>query len=269
MSIKPQPLYLKIAGIIIQVTFQSHEKLNRQSYPQKLIIDAIKKQYRGFIMHKTPTVIDCRIEFCDILEQTIQKKGAIYDISFFEEKATNVVLTYYHISIFQFSFIIRKILVAHLKNKGFFLHASASLVKHQAYVFIGRSGAGKTTIMTLLTKMSRPLSDDHVLILKEDNQFYYYQIPFFEKGQAIIKKTSRRHKLGKIFFLKKAGFLKLKHVSEKNIVLHMLLEQRWVDDEHLQKQAKVILDFVSRFSHFYYLFFSKNRKKLTEFINRS
>ena len=265
MKASPQSLYIAIAGITIQIVFYP----STTPVSQKFIIATVSKQYRGFLTDTKPKKIDYRIEFVDINELKIQRKKNLYSVLFFEEKGTKTIFTYYHISIVHFYFIVRKILIKSLGERGFFLHSSASFVRKQAFLFVGRAEAGKTTAMMFLRKKHRPLADDHGLIKKEAGKFYYYQVPFFEKNQSMIKKSMQRYELGKLFFLKKARFFAIKNLADKNRILPLIMEQLWIDDEYLQQHTKVVFDFVKRFNKFFYLYFAKDEKKLIELIDRA
>lgn len=72
-------------------------------------------------------------------------------------------------------------------NKGFILRSSAANFNEKAYLFLGKSGAGKFTIMKLLNGKYSALADDDVIVKKESYNYYLYQSPFLEKEWWIKK----------------------------------------------------------------------------------
>lgn len=65
-------------------------------------------------------------------------------------------------------------------NRGFVLHASAVEYKKHAFVFIGLSGQGKTTIARRAELQYRMpiLADNHVFIRRVHNKFLLFPFPF-------------------------------------------------------------------------------------------
>lgn len=75
---------------------------------------------------------------------------------------------------------------------GFVLHASSILVDDKAYVFVGGSGRGKSTIVDLIKKEvpeSYILSDNSAFILKKSGKFYIYPSPYLEANRMECLQT--------------------------------------------------------------------------------
>jgi hypothetical protein len=88
-------------------------------------------------------------------------------------------------------------------SKSFFMHLSAVIYKNNAYIFLGRNGSGKSTIVKLLKSPHViPFCDD-VGILKEDNgEYKLYQSPFKEKND--YKKDKHGYHIKGVYLLGKS-----------------------------------------------------------------
>lgn len=248
-------IYLSIAGFTIEI------RLKQTQWPfftERRFADSIIYQYSGFIIKKKPKKIDYVIEVkhATNLEVLIQTNKKRYYIHFYEEMSPKTILIYYHISSMQLQLIIRKIIQKLLAKKhGMIFHASASLIKKSAYVFLGASGAGKTTATQLLATKYPPLADDSIIITKEKSIFYFYQTPFPEQSFWIEKK-SKGYPLGKIFFLEKASFHKIEKMQNKDEITERFLSQFLTEEEDAKIQMPYLLGLLAQFDHFYKLFFS-------------
>lgn len=89
-------------------------------------------------------------------------------------------------------------------NQGFVLHASAVEYKKRAFVFIGLSGQGKTTIARRAELQYRIpiLADNHVFIRMVHNKFLLFPFPF---DTIHNRETFQTHLLlGNIYLLNKS-----------------------------------------------------------------
>jgi hypothetical protein len=107
---------------------------------------------------------------------------------------------------------------------GFLLHAAAiEYRKNYAYIFVGSSGMGKTTIAKLCQKKGlQVLGDDIVGIRREGNNFYVYPVPW---GNSLDgNRMNRRSRLDKVFFLSKSkdGKNKLEFINKKVAMNEMI-----------------------------------------------
>jgi hypothetical protein len=76
-----------------------------------------------------------------------------------------------------------------LSHHGFLLHAATVVRKGKAYIFTGRSGAGKSTVASLSPKGS-VLTDEISLIRREDGVWRAYGTPFWGEFRATGSNTS-------------------------------------------------------------------------------
>jgi hypothetical protein len=74
-------------------------------------------------------------------------------------------------------------------HNGFLLHAATVIRNGKAYVFTGRSGAGKSTVATLSPEGS-VLTDEISLLRREDGVWRAYGTPFWGEFRAAGSNTS-------------------------------------------------------------------------------
>lgn len=85
---------------------------------------------------------------------------------------------------------------------GFLLHAATVVQGGKAYVFMGRSGAGKSTVASLSPRGS-VLTDEISLLRRTDGMWYAHGTPFW--GEFRAAGQNRRAPLERIFALEQAG----------------------------------------------------------------
>lgn len=66
-----------------------------------------------------------------------------------------------------------------VQNNGLLLHSAGIVRKGNGYIFPGVSGTGKSTIARLATSRERVLSDELVMVRKNEGDFLVYSTPFF------------------------------------------------------------------------------------------
>lgn len=262
-------IYLNIAGFNIKLAFHLPPIKSTKLFLVNDLPRQIKDTHIGFIYQKSPPDIDFEIKFYKRMPIFISKKikniNANYLYLFAEDK--NITRTFLHISISQFIFLLIRIIQKLLSQRqGFILHSSASLVNNQAYLFVGPPNAGKSTVMTMLNDKYSSLADDSMIIKKGIGCFYCYQTPVIEKNYW-VKKTSRRYKIGKIFFLRKAPYFKAEMITNKNYIISHLSKQLWTIKDDLGGQMKLLLELVKNFDQFYFLYFTKNMKGMVRFFD--
>ncbi len=244
-------LFLHIAGFTVAVRFQKTES---PYVKEKLFMRALELYYPGFLLKKTPIKIDFTIimAYQKNFGVVIDEKTKKYYFLIYEETGKRVAKAYYNISIEQFQVVLRNALQTYLaESHGMLLHASASLVHAEAYVFFGDSGAGKSTTMITLAKKFIPLADDTIILRKHGKSFSFYQTPFHEKNR--IMKKSEAYTLGKMFFLRKASKNQVKKFVGESDILYKFLHQFLSEKKDVKQQMKDIASFVNSFHEFYIL----------------
>lgn len=261
-----EEIFLDIAGFIIRIAFRP-TKLEISTYIKEKLKREILEYCSSFIIEKRPKKADFYIDFFEKLkpEIAIDKKRKIYHL-LYQDRGKNRLVTSNEISLYQFQLILRQALYRLLLGKGFMLHSSSVLINGKVYCFLGRSGAGKSTAARFLSGKYKALSDDTSLFKKEDGSFYFCMTPVMERALWFRKKAVR-YPLGKVFFLRKADFFKVKKVEDKKYILEGLIKQALIEKEDINKKMKFLLNFVSSFNQFYFLYFAKNEKKMIEFFD--
>lgn len=247
-------IYLSIAGYALQIIFQRTEIKSVREEMMNVLIN----YYRGFIVEKKPDRVDYRIKFLNTsMFYSLTKEGVFNFLMVFKRTKQKKILTFYHIGLAQIRMMIENILQELLREKGFVLHASASYINGKAYLFTGRSGAGKSTIMKLLAKKYPPLADDSIILKKEGATFYAYQTPFFEK-ENWLKRRSLKYEIGLLYFLRKARYVNTEKIFDHEYVCRRLIKQFFKYQNNSASQTKFFFSFVSKFRKFYFLYFQKD-----------
>jgi len=97
-------------------------------------------------------------------------------------------------------------------KKTLFLHASGVFINNHAYLFIGKSGSGKSTICKLL-KNTTTIHDDSIVVRKKRNFLVYPGFRFRNEAYYNLKKPK---KLKKILFIKKSNKNKVEKLPLKD-----------------------------------------------------
>lgn len=251
-------LFIKVANFKIKVVFYKPAEERKIFFLN--FYDQFLKYFSGFIISKNSSQkFDGLIEIKDNqFFQTITKKNKFFFFGF-EKIKNNHYLTYYQINIDHFFLLIQELIFYLLKEEGFFLHCSSIVKNNQAYLFLAPSGGGKSTIVKLIQDKDKILVDDLGIIRKIKNNFYLFQTPVREKNQ--YPKSFLGYKIRKIFFIKKAKFLKKEKISlEKDYqkYLELFIKQVWVKKRLTKKTFFLINDlFQKKQIGFYQLRFKK------------
>ncbi len=124
------------------------------------------------------------------------------------------------------SWIIRFIIQRDLLiRRIIFLHCSAIIYKNQLLVFLGKSGAGKSTIYNNFPKKSRFTNDILIIKIDESNTIGYFSP--FEK-EILINKKKLFYKVRSLFLLKKDNYLKIKNINQKKLI-NLFLEDNFLN----------------------------------------
>ncbi len=263
-------IYLFIAGFLIKLKFTPFV-----SKKNKLIsINHINKNIQLFFDHfiiqnpqRNPDIIIELKKHIPLIINNISKKPSDNYLYLYQQRG-KYVTTFQHISLNQFIFILIRIFHVLLKeNNGWFLHCSASLIDGKAHLFLGKPGAGKSTIMTLLHPHFPALCDDSMIIKKEGRDYYCYQFPIVEKNWW-VEKTNKRYEIGGIYILQKANKCSLEKISNKQKILSFFIQQLWTMPDDRNKQTAWCLDFIEKGNNYYKLYSEKNKKKILHLFGK-
>lgn len=248
-----EPIYLSISDFFIKITFIEGE------FPFSRVISRnIQHIYSGFVV-SDPKRIDYEIEIIQRKKiDTLSYKKTKNYIVIYERMSMTKIRTYYYISGLQFRLILRDIIIELLeKQNGFMIHASAIVHNKFAYLFVGKSGIGKSTIASLLENKYQVLADDSGILKQKNGYYYFYQSILSEKKN--IYKDSCHYSLGGIFFLKQRQQCVLKKINNKETILAHLLKQLWGMQNNISSnQMRNLTNFVNKNNLFYNLGFNTN-----------
>ena len=141
------------------------------------------------------------------------------------------------------------------KYKGIIIHSAGISALGGSYLFCGRSGAGKSTFSSLLSrqKTSHILSDDRIIVREKGGVFHAYGTPW--PGEAGIAKNESAPLKG-IFFLHKANRCYIKDIGKKEALRQLLpvASIPWYDPETADRvldTAEILIEEIPAFElHF-------------------
>lgn len=258
-----------IAGFSIKIVFHPEEGAKNMKSPD--IVNKILKYYNNFRLEdkKSQTKFNFTINFIHKYFTKLRVKTAdnkiVHLVGIIEEKNKSEYVTTYQISFSHFQRIIRDLIRKLIVREGFFLHASAVALDSEAFIFAGRSGAGKSTAIKLLKSHFQPLADDFLAVRMSKQAVYLYQTPFIEDQKGIIKRPDR-YKVKAIFFLKQSKSCKITKISDFSKITNFLLSEVCSEDTGLENNLKLLFKFVAQ-CQFYYMEFPKRRTPLIDLIN--
>ena len=244
--------FIKVAGFVLRINFfYSMDNLGFE----KGFISKIDEYYQNFILNERQPqvdyIVDVRSE--DDFKVLINKRKEEIYINMYKTLEKRHIRTFYHLSGIQFQLIIRNITEELLASVGGFVtHASAVSANGKAFIFLGDSGAGKSTTMKTLSSAFKPLADDTVLIRMDGNKYYAYCSTAQEKNSWFMK-SYKREDIAALCLVRKAKKTKIRKISSKQKVLDLISKQFFLDQFRIQDQMKNLFAFINCFDNFYYL----------------
>lgn len=257
-------LYLEIAEFRIAIHFKIDTKEDVHLFIKKKFEDEMVFSLKNFSIEK-PNKIDFTVDIIipDSIEIKVDESGSMYAKLFSAHK--NHYTVPLQISQSQFRMVLLNIIHKLLaKHNGFMMHSSSVLVNGKAYLFLGESGAGKSTTARLLSKNYPIVGDDSGIIKKEGKDYYFYSTPFTEKV-AWVRRERDRFPVGGLVFLKKDSSFRLEKVTNDKAILGKVVNQLIITDS-VDSFVPHVFEFVSKFDNFYFLYFAKNEKKLVKLL---
>ena len=125
---------------------------------------------------------------------------------------------------FPFVYPLDQILMINLlgRKRGILVHSCGIGIRDQGLLFIGSSGAGKSTIANLWKKERNAvlLNDDRVILRQLDSNFWIYGTPWH--GDAKVYSPCKV-RLKKIFFLKQAEKNSIRNLDSFSAVSHLVI----------------------------------------------
>lgn len=260
---------IRVANFNIGI--ELHEET--RSYIKNIFINMYIKKYKNFLVQDSPK-LDFTIKikstdlFAMIIRQDKERIKKYFYLNFVIDERNRIAYTTYYISEIQFDTLMKTILYGLLnKNNGFFMHGSAVLYKNKALLFVGKSGAGKSTITKMLSTNMPKLADDIFIIRKIKNVYYFFQTPFFETNWNYFR-TKKIYLISNFFFLSQANNNHIKNEKDQHQIFSKLFKQIIFENKSITKrQFKLINTLITNY-HFSTLKFTLQRKTVTRLLNQ-
>lgn len=259
-------LYLLIANYTICLQFDSEEI----TYFRNNLIRLITSSYKPFFI-STTSQIDFTILFretktLDFYLKKFNHKEIFYCSFVAYEWKKKVAYTHFFISQMQFEQILKTTLTQHLlSGRGIFMHGSASLFQNKILLFLGDSGAGKSTIVRFLSSFCPVVADDQFIVRYTHRKLIFYQTPFYEKNWK-FQRSPTGYRISHIFYLKKSKKNSVRSIQQRQNLTHLLLKQFILPTHNLQKYHLEILRYFISDYHHYLLNFMKSPKNVSIFF---
>ncbi len=263
-----EKLTIQIAEFIFEISFEPSEPPFKYDYYYK---EKLTNYYKRFIRSEYSGKVHFKIHLSKNLEieSFVRKRKKETFIKLFEYKSKYSIKTYYHLSEDQFYLVLRNGLQILLKERnGVIVHGSASVINNKAIIFLGKSGAGKSTIMTILAEKYLPVADDSFIIRKINDTFMVFSTPLIEKN-SWIKKTSKGFPLHAAFFLKKDSSHSIRRLINKDVVFRKFVSQIFSTQNDYENQIKTFFRLVYQENFFYELRFGlADKESLIGLLNK-
>lgn len=252
MGAMEDEIVINIAGFLLKLKLHESKGINVRN----MFIHQVKNTFKPFIMAPSSVKADIVLNVVErekIMDKaSVAKKGQMSAVLFRRKRGGNEI--YYDLSTQQFQEVVRRLIFKGIYfKKGLILHCSSVIHQGRANLFIAPSGGGKTTILNLLRPHCQAFADDAVLVKKEADGYYCYQIPFADQ-HTIVEGGIKKIKLGTIYFIHKASVNQLIKVGKVEAANRLL--SRSVREKRMVKNA---LAFALEFDGFFDLYFSRQR----------
>lgn len=173
----------------------------------KIYFDQLKENYIQTKIRKPPS-------FTIEIIKTNNKKAVLFKINKRNKGTIYLGLKKKGFSFQAINFFIKSFIQYFcLTYDIFILHASSLRIGSLAYVFMGRAGAGKSTVLGFATE-NQQLADDTTVIKKMNKSYYVFSSPFDKKKCPYIKFA--KSKLKNIFALEKSPKTEIARFINKN-----------------------------------------------------
>jgi len=253
-----QTIFLQIGGTPLEIRFGKY----KNGYFHSLFMKEWRRIFNKYIVHASPlssqNVINV-VEDAGLYFHEEDKKITLTIAHISKRKIT----TFYHLGIKQFCRIVAQLVFKELiKNNGLYLHGSAIQTSHGAVIFLGKSGAGKSTISILLSHKYPVLADDQLFIMCKSNRYYFYQ-SFIPESNPHIGPSTKMIPIWRVFFIKQSKLLSIEHISSKTKIYKWISPELFTTFKDATKSNKNLIRFIKNEDLFFTYAFPKNQKMLT------
>jgi hypothetical protein len=161
-------------------------------------------------------------------------------------------------------------------NASMLLHASCVNVDGYAYVFMGHSGAGKSTIASMM-KNARMISDDQVLLRKTGDRVLAFSTPekvwINNTDSLCAEHIHEGIPVRAIFSLNKSPMTRLRGIKRREVVQELLdntigsYHYRFVQTKYAMRMVAERINEIMGEVDFFKLDFEKSRRFEKDFMN--
>ena len=231
MKTKSFKLMLIIAMVIVGAIFNSYA----QSKPNNQVSKGVnllknKKHYLNF-----------------------QTTGDLYNYTFEASDGPLFLFPTLH------QYVSRIFNILHHLSGGFVLHSSTIVIDGLAYIFTGKSGVGKSTIVSLIKEFYPSgdiISDNSAFIKKQNGKYIIYPSPYMEANrlQTLQYKFNKKppYKIAALFFPSHSRVNKFTEMNFEEKINNIknnshisYKPEKLFDKIQKEKFAKMIFEFVS------------------------
>lgn len=126
-----------------------------------------------------------------------------------------------------------------LEKGGVLLHSAGLVFDDEAYIFVGRSNAGKTTLTRkAYAQGALVLSDDMNLVLPSAHGCHAYSVPFAgEFGRTLDQRLDQMYDVAGIVLLEQGEQLSVQRVGSSRAVAGLLAGCPYVNDDEYESEA--------------------------------
>lgn len=252
-----QTIFLSIGGSIIKIRFGEY----KNSYFYSLFMKQLRYIFNKYIILEPSYSVTITIDVVEdpCLNLIEKDKKILLKVAHISNKK---IVTFYHLGIRQFCRIVAQFVFKNIiMNRGLYLHGSAVQTNHGVAIFLGESGAGKSTISSLLSPTYPLLADDQLFIIYKNNRYYFYQTFIPESNPHILSHT-KIIPLWKIFFIEKSRKLSVRHISSKTEVYKRISPQLFTTVSYVARSNKNLVNFIKIKDLFFTYTFPKDKTSL-------
>lgn len=126
-----------------------------------------------------------------------------------------------------------------LDQGGVVLHSAGLVFDNQAYIFVGRSGAGKTTLTRKAYQGGAKILSDDINIILPDKGFtthYAHAVPFTgEFGRTLIHRGGQENfPIAGIFLLEQGDQLMIRSINKSDAIAKLLVGSPFVNTDEFE-----------------------------------
>lgn len=188
---------------------------------QRQAVQVFEKNFKGFLVRFPPNKIDITVQFHSCEEKTPLGNTGVFNYliptanSSLEKKKFGSLLR---------EIIMTAMLLLTEKDGGICIHSSSVYAGSKAILFVGNSGAGKSTICQLLPPRFSQLTDDTTFIMHKRG-WYTSPLPIFEKKHPLKDRSnSPLYRVEAVFFLRQSKLNRITPLKKDSAAFALIMD---------------------------------------------